>query len=63
MQRLRTGFRKPISSYYNYYTSKKWGEATSYHLSLDSGVLGIEGCVDMIKHAIEIKDKRRAQKA
>ncbi len=54
---------KQRASYYNYYTSKKWGDATSYHLSLDSGVLGIEGCVDMIKHAIEIKDKRRAQKA
>ena len=28
---------KQRSSYYNYYTSKKWGDANSYHLCLDSG--------------------------
>ena len=39
---------KQRASYYNYYTSKKWGDCKSYHLSLDSGRLGIEGCVDMI---------------
>ena len=32
---------KSRSSYYNYYTSKKWGDLNSYHLSVDSGVLGI----------------------
>ena len=39
---------KQRASYYNYYTSKKWGDCKSYHLSLDSVRLGIEGCVDMI---------------
>ncbi len=39
---------KQRASYYNYYTSKKWGDARSYHLTLDSSQLGIEGCVDMI---------------
>ena len=33
---------KQRASYYNYYTSKKWGDARSYHLTLDSS------CVDMI---------------
>ena len=47
---------KQRSSYYNYYTSKKWGDANSYHLCLDSGILGIEGCVEMILKAIEVKD-------
>ena len=30
---------KQRSSYYNYYTSKKWGDANSYHLCMDSGIL------------------------
>lgn len=46
---------KRRSSYYNYYTSKRWGEANGYHLCLDSSVLGIEGCVEMIKTALKIK--------
>ena len=50
------------SSYYNYYTSKKWGDANSYHLCLDSGILGIEGCVEMILKAIEVKDAARHAK-
>ena len=39
---------KKRASYYNYYTNKKWGEAQSYTLSIDSGALGIEGTVELI---------------
>lgn len=39
---------KQRSSYYNYYTSKKWGDSRSYDLTLDSTRLGVDGCVDMI---------------
>lgn len=39
---------KQRASYYNYYTSKKWGDSRSYHLTLDISELGIDGCVDMI---------------
>ena len=39
---------KQRASYYNYYTSKKWGDSKSYHLTLDSSRIGIEGCVDLI---------------
>lgn len=39
---------KQRASYYNYYTSKKWGDSRSYDLCLDSGEIGVEGCVDMI---------------
>ena len=31
---------KQRASYYNYYTSKKWGDSKSYNLSLDAGKLG-----------------------
>lgn len=39
---------KQRASYYNYYTSKKWGDAKGYHLTLDSEKIGVDGCVDLI---------------
>ena len=39
---------KQRASYYNYYTSKKWGNSRSYHITLDSSRIGVEGCVDLI---------------
>lgn len=39
---------KQRASYYNYYTSKKWGDSRSYDLSLNSEKLGIDGCIDML---------------
>lgn len=47
---------KQRASYYNYYTSKKWGDSKSYDLCLDSSKLGIDGCVDMILKFKEIMD-------
>ncbi len=35
-------------NYYNYYSSKRWGEAKGYDLSLNSGKLGIDNTVDII---------------
>ena len=32
---------KQRASYYNYYTSKKWGDLKSYDLCIDSSILGI----------------------
>ena len=51
-----TKIDKQRASYYNYYTSKRWGEVDSYDLCLNSSVFGIDGTVDMIKQAIEVKD-------
>ena len=50
---------KQRASYYNYYTSKKWGDAAGYDLTLDSGKLGIDGCVDMILKFREIMDAQK----
>lgn len=36
------------ASYYNYYSSGTWGEAATYHLCVDSSVLGIEGTADLV---------------
>ena len=49
---------KQRASYYNYYTSKKWGDSKSYDLCLDSGKLGTDGCVEMILKFREILDAK-----
>ncbi len=45
---------KKRASYYNYYSNKKWGDSRNYHLTLDSSVLGIDGCVEMILKCREL---------
>ena len=35
-------------AYYQLHTDTRWGEADNYHVALDSGVLGIEKCVDIL---------------
>ena len=52
---------KRRASYYNYYSSKKWGEAKSYDLCIDSGELGIDGSIELIMKYIELRDKNRQQ--
>lgn len=47
---------KQRASYYNYYTSKKWGYSKSYNLSLDAGKLGTDNCVEMILKFRELMD-------
>lgn len=36
------------SSYYNYYTGKRWGDSSSYDLCINSSVLGLEGTKEFI---------------
>ena len=35
-------------NYYVHYTGKQWGDSHNFHLSLDSGVLGYDLCVELI---------------
>ncbi len=39
---------KGRKSYYRYYTDRKFGDAKNYALCLDSGILGMDKCVDFI---------------
>ena len=41
---------KRRAAYHRFYTNMKWGYAQNYHLTLDSGVLGLGQCVDVIVH-------------
>ncbi len=45
---------KRRAGYYNYYSNKVWGAAASYHLCLNSSVLGIDDTVEFI-HAFAEK--------
>ena len=50
-----TKIDKKRSKYYTYYTDRTWGKASTYNLCVDSSVLGIEGTVDLIIHAINMR--------
>ena len=36
------------AAYYQFYTDQKWADLANYHIVLDSGVIGIEKCIDII---------------
>lgn len=48
---------KERASYYNYYSSKKWGRAESYDLCINSAKLGIDGTVNLIAQYVEDFEK------
>lgn len=49
---------KKRASYYNFQTEKKWGHVSSYNLALDASDIGIDGCVNVIRCYLEMKDKK-----
>lgn len=40
---------KRRAAYHRFYTDMKWGHAQNYDLTLNSGTLGIDRCVDIIR--------------
>ncbi len=46
---------KKRSSYYNYYSSKKWGDAKGYDLCLNSSLTGVDGAVYLIREFAKVK--------
>lgn len=53
---------KQRANYYNYFSSKKWGVAESYNLSIDSSVLGEEGTVELLLQFIDNFEKKNNNK-
>ena len=49
---------KKRASYYNFYSSRKWGNLDNYDLTVDSGFLGIDNTVELIKKFIELKEEK-----
>jgi len=50
------------NNYYNFYSNKKWGSAESYHICLDSSVLGINGTAEVIKQLVKLKENNPDKK-
>ncbi|HKM03862.1 MAG TPA: cytidylate kinase-like family protein [Lachnospiraceae bacterium] len=44
---------KQRKNYYNYYSSKKWGKADSYDLTINSSILGVDGTIKLLIKYIE----------
>lgn len=51
---------KQRQSYYNYYSSKKWGRSDTYDLSINSARLGIDGTVNLLAQYVEDAEKARS---
>ena len=51
-QRLRDKDRRR-AAYHRFYTDMKWGYAQNYDITLNSGTLGIEKCVQILKDLYE----------
>ena len=49
---------KQRQSYYNYYTSKKWGRSDTYDLCINTAMLGIDGTAELIIQAVEDIEKQ-----
>ena len=47
---------KRRASYYEYYSSQKWGAVESYDFCLDSSYLGLGGTVELIRAMVEHKE-------
>ncbi|EXG86808.1 MULTISPECIES: cytidylate kinase-like family protein [Lacrimispora] len=46
---------KKRSSYYNYYSNKKWGDVRSYDLCINRSSVGIDGTVKLIHNFVDAK--------
>ena len=53
---------KKRASYYNFYTSMKWGQAENYDLCVNTAALGIEGTVQLLCQFMEDKERLNAEK-
>jgi len=42
------------ANYYNYFTGRTWGDMRRYDLTLDSGVTGVDGAVEIIAELVRI---------
>jgi cytidylate kinase len=48
---------KKRASYYNYYTNKKWSSSDSYHLAIDSSLLGVDKTAEIIVDFLNKKNE------
>ena len=49
-QEMAEKYNKLRAEYYNFYTDKKWGNAESYDLTINTSTLGIDATAQLIAH-------------
>ena len=52
---------KRRANYYNYYSNKKWGAASTYDLCLNRTKLGFDGCVEAIVDYIRLRERQKKE--
>lgn len=52
---------KGRANYYNYYTGHTWGDMRRYDLTLNSGMIGVEGAVSLIVALVQARAARDRQ--
>ncbi len=50
---------KQRAHYYNYYATATWGDIENYDLVVDTGALGVEGAVALIRKFIELREDKK----
>ncbi len=54
---------KQRKSYYDYYSSKRWGHVDTYDISINSSVLGIDGTVKLLcQYISDVEEARKTGK-
>ena len=54
LQKLMAKHDNNRRAYYPHYPGKQWGDSKTYHLTLDSGILGEELCVKLMLEAAQV---------
>lgn len=52
---------KRRSNYYNYFSNKKWGEASNYDLTINRSCLGIDGTAEAIAEFVKLKKRHERE--
>lgn len=48
---------KQRANYYNFYSNKKWGNVSNYHLCVNSSAYGLEKTAELIRSSIELLER------
>ena len=51
-------YDKARRNYYNYHTSRKWGEYKNYDLAINSSLVGEQGAADVICEFLEARERK-----
>ena len=60
MERRIVQMDKGRANYYNYYTGHIWGDMRRYDLTVNSGMIGVEGAVELIVALVKARSAQDA---